>query len=145
MRRKKGWTQAQLAEAARTKPTQIGRVEDPSYGSHTVKTLRGIASALDVAIMIRFVPYSELLAWDTGPRILAPEPFWRELSDAKREAENPMPKNVFDFIRPHSVVTPTTGRKQRHARTTGQMYLIAEPYGASETETEVTRARYATR
>lgn len=85
MRRTKGWTQEQLAHAVGTKSTQIGRVENPDYGSHTVRMLRRIASVFDVAVVVRFVPYSELLRWDAGPRNLAPTTFWQELQDSRTE------------------------------------------------------------
>jgi Predicted transcriptional regulators len=86
LRRGRKWTQEQLATAAGTKPTQIGRVENPDYGSHTITVLRRIASAFDVALVVRFAPYSELLRWDAGPRNLAPKPFWQELRDARVES-----------------------------------------------------------
>lgn len=89
LRRGKGWTQEQLADAAGTKPTQVGRVENPDYGSHTVRMLRRIASVFDVALVVRFVPYSELLRWDAGPRNLSPKPFWNELQDARTEDAAP--------------------------------------------------------
>ena len=85
MRRGSNWTQEDLAREAGTKPTQITRIENPSYGSHTVATLRRIAAAFDVALVVRFVPYSELLRWDAGPRNLAPKPFWQELQEARSE------------------------------------------------------------
>ncbi len=79
MRRERNWTQEDLAKQADMKPTQITRVENPVYGSHTVTTLRRIASAFDVALVVRFVPFSELLKWDEGSRNMAPATFAEEL------------------------------------------------------------------
>lgn len=91
------WTQGDLAREAGMKPTQITRIENPSYGSHTVATLRRIASAFDVALIVRFVPFTELLKWDRGPRLLAPPSFWSELQLAKTEASIPTPDNVIEI------------------------------------------------
>jgi transcriptional regulator with XRE-family HTH domain len=79
MRRERNWTQEELASQADTKPTQITRVENPTYGSHTITTLRRIAAAFDVALVVRFVPFSELLNWDSGPRNMSPASFDEEL------------------------------------------------------------------
>lgn len=82
MRRQRDWTQEELAKQAEMKPTQITRVENPDYGSHTLTTLRRIAAVFDVALVVRFVPFSELLEWDSGPRNMAPASFPEELESA---------------------------------------------------------------
>ncbi len=83
LRREEKWTQEKLAARAGTKPTHITRIENPEYGSHTISTLRKVASAFDVALIVRFVPFSELLRWDSGPKDLAPKSYWREIQAAK--------------------------------------------------------------
>jgi transcriptional regulator with XRE-family HTH domain len=61
IRKKRNWSQAQLANAAETSRTVITRIEDPNYGNLTLKTLYQIASAFDVALLVTFVPFSRLL------------------------------------------------------------------------------------
>lgn len=60
MRKDRGWTQKQFAEKINTKQTSISRFEDPNYGKHSLETLKRMASLFDVALMVKFVPYSEL-------------------------------------------------------------------------------------
>ena len=42
----------------------ISRIENPNYGKFTLKTLKEIAAAFDVALMVRFVPFGDLVKWD---------------------------------------------------------------------------------
>ena len=69
MREDRGWTQEQLAEASGMAQSRISLLEDPSYERMSVSTLKRLASAFDVGLSIRFVPYSVLLrdAVATGP------------------------------------------------------------------------------
>lgn len=61
LRKHREWSQSQLAEEADTSRTVITRIEDPNYGSLTLKTLYQIASAFDVALLVKFVPFSRLV------------------------------------------------------------------------------------
>lgn len=60
-REARGWTQQQLAEKVGKHQETISQVEDPDYGKLTLKTLKRLASALDVALIVRFVPFSQLV------------------------------------------------------------------------------------
>ncbi len=42
----------------------ISRIENPNYGKFTLKTLKEIAAAFDVALMVRFVSFGDLVKWD---------------------------------------------------------------------------------
>ena len=64
-REARGWTQQQLANAAGMAQTRICLMENSSYESFTISTLKRLASAFDVALVVRFEPYSELLDWAT--------------------------------------------------------------------------------
>lgn len=57
----RNWTQADLGVAAKKPRNVITRLENPNYGKLTLKTLFEIASAFDVALLIKFVPFSRLL------------------------------------------------------------------------------------
>jgi transcriptional regulator with XRE-family HTH domain len=63
LRDKEGWTQTQLAERAGMRQSRISALEDPNYENYEVRTLRRIASALDVALTVRFISFSELARW----------------------------------------------------------------------------------
>jgi transcriptional regulator with XRE-family HTH domain len=60
MREDRGWTQADLAERIGSRQPAIARLENDDYGQYSLQTLMRLASAFDVALMVRFVPFSEL-------------------------------------------------------------------------------------
>jgi transcriptional regulator with XRE-family HTH domain len=67
LRDQRGWSQNELGEQIPEKAmTQenISRLEDPNYSKFTLTTLKRLASAFDVALMVRFVPFSELINWE---------------------------------------------------------------------------------
>jgi transcriptional regulator with XRE-family HTH domain len=66
LREQKGreWTQKELGIRAGMAQETISRIEDPNYGKLTLKTLKRLASAFDVALMVRFVPFGELVEWE---------------------------------------------------------------------------------
>lgn len=64
MREKRGWTQGELGErAGGMKQEQISVLENPNYGRPSLSTLKRIASAFDVVLAVRFVPFSEFIDW----------------------------------------------------------------------------------
>jgi transcriptional regulator with XRE-family HTH domain len=60
LRKREGWSQKKLGELTSKKANAITRLEDPSYGKFTVTTLLELAKAFDVALSVRFVPFSQL-------------------------------------------------------------------------------------
>jgi transcriptional regulator with XRE-family HTH domain len=60
MRKKLGWSQDQLAEAAGVTQGVISRAENPNYGNLTFNTVLRIASGFDAAFVGWFVPFSKL-------------------------------------------------------------------------------------
>lgn len=69
IRQQRGWTQKQLAEKLGTTQTTVSRLEDPSYGRYSVRSLLALGSILDVALFVRYLPFSKFLpaTWDTAP------------------------------------------------------------------------------
>jgi transcriptional regulator with XRE-family HTH domain len=66
-----GWSQEKLAEKVGMNQNAISRLESPDYGKPTLTTLKRLASAFDVAVVVRFVPFSELVDWVTAtPRVI---------------------------------------------------------------------------
>ncbi len=61
MRVSRGWTQEELAQASGKVQETISQLENPNYGSYTLKTLQRLAEAFDVALIVRFVPFSDLV------------------------------------------------------------------------------------
>jgi transcriptional regulator with XRE-family HTH domain len=64
MRNNRNLTQEELAVLTNMKQAAICRLENPNYGNFTLKTLKEVASAFDVALIVKFVPFSELVKWD---------------------------------------------------------------------------------
>jgi transcriptional regulator with XRE-family HTH domain len=65
-RDRQGMTQAELAETAGMGQNNVSRLESPEYGKHTMSSLKRIADALDVALVVRFVPWSQYIDWLSG-------------------------------------------------------------------------------
>ena len=60
MREKEGWNQQQLAEKAEMGQARISLLENPNYQNLSLNTLKRIANVFDVALVVRFVPFSKL-------------------------------------------------------------------------------------
>jgi transcriptional regulator with XRE-family HTH domain len=64
------WSQHKLADEIGSNQNAIYRLESPDYGKATLTTLKKVAAAMDVALIVRFVPFSEIADWVSGtPRM----------------------------------------------------------------------------
>jgi transcriptional regulator with XRE-family HTH domain len=63
-------SQDALAIATGMSQNNISRLENPEYGKHTSSSLKRIAEALDVAVIIRLVPFSQYINWLSGTQYL---------------------------------------------------------------------------
>lgn len=79
MRKKKGWTQDELADRAGMKRSRsrISLLERADYEGFSFTTLKRIAAAFDVAVIIQFVNFREFLKWSESfnQAALVPESF----------------------------------------------------------------------
>lgn len=64
----RGMTQSDLAKLIGTKQAAISRLESDSDHTPNVTTLQKIAEALDIGLVVRFVPFGELIEWVSGMR-----------------------------------------------------------------------------
>jgi len=84
-------TQEEIGKRAGMKQEAICRLENPNYGSFTLKTLKQIAATFDVGLIVRFVPFSDLLKWDLNlsNETLKVQSFDKEpsLKEEKQEAQ----------------------------------------------------------
>lgn len=67
MRKARQWEQEKLAEVALGSPKlqpMISRYENPDYGKYSLRTLLDFARAFDVALQVRFAPFSEIIKWE---------------------------------------------------------------------------------
>lgn len=61
MREQRGWTQSKLGKEARMAQSRISIMEDANYSRFNLNTLKRVASAFDVALVVRFEPFSKLV------------------------------------------------------------------------------------
>lgn len=111
MRNNRNLTQEELAKLAVMKQAAICRLENPNYGNFTLKTLKEVASAFDVALIVKFVSFGELVEWDLnlGSESLdvvdyKDDPYFKQKTIDKAEVfsknEKRLPsenKNVYDM------------------------------------------------
>jgi transcriptional regulator with XRE-family HTH domain len=63
LREQRNWNQEQLANAAGMKQPRISAMEKAGYGALTLKTLKTLAAAFDVGLVVRFAPFGEMVEW----------------------------------------------------------------------------------
>lgn len=96
LREQRGLTQKELAERAGMKQERISAIENPNYkNAFTLSTLKRLASAFDIALIVRFAPISQLVDWELK---LSPEslqvvsfnedPYFREMEEAVKQECN---------------------------------------------------------
>lgn len=65
IRQRQGLKQKELAERLGDEKKQplISAWENPNYGKYTLNTLKDLAKAFDVGLLVRFVPFSRMVDW----------------------------------------------------------------------------------
>ncbi|MEB2353343.1 MAG: helix-turn-helix transcriptional regulator [Burkholderiaceae bacterium] len=93
LRTQRGWTQKDLAARLGTTQGAISRLEDPSYGRPSIKTLLDVGAAFDVALQVRFVSFVRLLqeTQSVSREQLEIEPFEVEAERAAFHQDAPGP------------------------------------------------------
>lgn len=73
-------SQADISRLTGKAQPTISQWEDPNYGRYTLSTLKGLAAAFGVALLVKFVSFSELADWtvDVDPNRLTPPSFDEE-------------------------------------------------------------------
>ncbi|QHE88866.1 helix-turn-helix domain-containing protein [Hydrogenophaga sp. BPS33] len=90
----RGMSQRELAKLLGTQQSAVSRLEDPSYGNHSLETLAKIAKIFDCALSVKFVSYSQL-AYESerlGEAEQCAMPFETEWSDIDGYQENESPR-----------------------------------------------------
>jgi transcriptional regulator with XRE-family HTH domain len=118
MREGRGWTQGELAQRSGKAQETISQLENPNYGKYTLNTLKRLARAFDVALLVRFVSFGELADWtvNVSPSKLAPPsyPDERQMSFSQVSGNylwpvavnaNPLGNTVLDVIDTQSLDT----------------------------------------
>ena len=127
MRDSKGWSQKELGQRMGNAPqaaqAAIARLENPDYGRFSVSTLLDMASAFDVALMVRFVSYSDLLrlVTDAAPDTLAPVDYMHDFSVQSERGQASILKSAHNDIKASNVVQYTIDDKPHTDQTVGQL------------------------
>ena len=66
MRQARGWTQSELAERSDMRQPRISALEDPDVDNYEISTLKRVAAAFDVALIVQFVPFSRIVSVSTS-------------------------------------------------------------------------------
>src|SRR5262249_12867648 len=63
LRKQRGWSQPEMERRTGMKQSRFPLMERPGGAHFTLDTLRRLAEAFDVALIVRFAPFSEFLNW----------------------------------------------------------------------------------
>src|SRR5580704_6991073 len=66
MREHADLSQTELGSMVGMNQNAIHRLESPEYGKATLTTLKRLAAAFDVALIVRFIRFSQLIDWVSG-------------------------------------------------------------------------------
>ncbi|MGH9469196.1 MAG: helix-turn-helix domain-containing protein [Terriglobia bacterium] len=82
LRQQKGWTQKELGDRLGKPQNVVSRLEDPSYGKLSLQSLLDLASAFDVALLVKFVSFGRFLGEfkSVSPQALAVQSFSEDVS-----------------------------------------------------------------
>lgn len=74
-------TQKALADQIGNNQVTISQWENPNYGKYSLSSLKELAAAFDVGLLVRFVSFGELADWtiDVSPERLVPKSYGEEL------------------------------------------------------------------
>jgi transcriptional regulator with XRE-family HTH domain len=72
--------QEDLAKQLGVKQPLVSAWENPNYGNYSLNTLKDMAKAFDVGLLVRFVPFSTLVNWtlNVTHNVIAPPSFDEE-------------------------------------------------------------------
>ena len=68
LRNARNLTQKALADRVGNNQVTISQWENPNYGRYSINTLKQLAAAFDVGLLVRFVSFSELADWTIDVR-----------------------------------------------------------------------------
>ena len=93
LRESNNLSQSDLAEKTGTHQSAISRLENTDYGRMSVQTLIDLATAMDVALVVKFASYEDFLSQhsDVRPSALSVESFsetYERCADSTNQREN---------------------------------------------------------
>jgi transcriptional regulator with XRE-family HTH domain len=121
LREARGWTQENLATETGKAQETISQWENPSYGRYSLSTLKQLARAFDVALLVRCVSFSELANWtvDVTPERQTPPNYEQERQLSLRGIRGP------EVLSEDAVLTNTSNTGPLPPRTPAATVSIA--------------------
>jgi transcriptional regulator with XRE-family HTH domain len=110
IREKYGWTQQELADRADKAQETISQLENPDYGRFTLKTLKTLASAFDLALMVKFVSFRDLIhqVSNLSPEKIAPPSYEGERQMSFNEITGSEVASSADWPEGHIIQSSTS-------------------------------------
>jgi len=99
LREKRNMKQSELAQKTGMLQPRISAMESPGGAKFTLETLRRVASAFDVALVVRFAPFSELVRWsdEFEPDMFSVPSFEEDFTNDPLQNEDSLPQLVFAY------------------------------------------------
>lgn len=107
--------QADLAKAAGLHQSRISMFETPGAANMTLETLARLAAAFKVGLVVKFVPFSAMLAWEDS---FSQDSFRVDKIDNDQDFLNPLPKHSHE-IENLATQQPYTQVQMRPIRSAG--------------------------
>ena len=119
LRNRQKLTQENLGELLSVKQPLVSAWENPNYGKYTLNTLKDLAEAFDVGLLVRFVPFSTLVNWtlNVTPNAIAPPNFAEEeqyhVATPDLAVSNPIDTKDTDVYEPNLRNIPSLSTVER--------------------------------
>ncbi|MHB0970963.1 MAG: helix-turn-helix domain-containing protein [Thermoanaerobaculia bacterium] len=124
MRERRGWSQTDLAKRMGTSQPAVARIETSRDKYLSFPTLLSVANAFDVAVLVRFVPFSELVrrSLDASEYEQAPLSFEEELTLVSEQRLSAPPIKRACFTTPPATAGSLTTRLNDPAVVIDELY-----------------------
>lgn len=147
IRLQRGWSQAELARRLGTTQAVVSRLEDPSYGRTSLRTLFDLSRVFDTGLQVRFVSMVRMLreTWQ-------PQPDAGRVASFEEEAARVVfiPTSVLSAPHYFQVVVPAAGQHGDAAASTpalthqpAQGWMTFNPAPPSTTTPQLIKALHA--
>lgn len=141
LRKAMDWEQRDVAEKLGNPKLQpmISRYENPDYGKYSITTLLELAAAFDVALAVRFVPFSELVEWDWSAteKTLSPSPYKKDkkLKQLEQNVVNESSQtdsSLSDYGAGKKLQEVAEVKRQKEARDLGEVAATSNQWSSSQ-------------
>lgn len=134
IRTQRGWSQKELASKLGTTQAAVSRMEDPSYGKLSLRTLMDLSRVFDTGLQVQFVSFVSMLQHTYMPDPAARQvpSFSEEEPDVGFYSESPEPR-ALQLSTPHTAgfALPMNTTASALNACTQQVYASLRPLASS--------------